>query len=100
MTVTIGWVDWVISSASNSWIREAWIAAPRAAREEGERAVESVEGDMIEVVGGKSETRREAIRGVWDVPPERMTYDSMAKLGGVIGREKPGTTYLVDVQNV
>lgn len=75
--MTIGWVDWVISSASNSWISEAWIAAPRAAKEEGERAVERVEGERITVVGGKSETRREAIRGVWDVPPERITYSSI-----------------------
>ena len=50
------------------------MAAPRAAREEGGRAVEEVEGERMLVVGGKSVAKREARRGVWDVPPERITY--------------------------
>lgn len=52
------------------------MAAPRAEREEGGRAVEDVDGERMLVVGGKSEVRREAMRGVWDVPPERITYKS------------------------
>lgn len=49
------------------------MAAPRAARDEGEREVDEVEGDRIVVLGGNSVERRDAMRGVCDVPPERIT---------------------------
>lgn len=49
------------------------MAAPRAAREEGGRAVAAVEGARMLVVGGKRDVRRDAILGVCDVPPERIT---------------------------
>lgn len=60
-----------MSSLSNSWIREAWIAAPRAERSEGLIAVGDVDGERT-VVAGKTECRMRAILGVWDVPPERI----------------------------
>jgi len=50
------------------------MAAPRAERSEGLMAVEDVNGDRIVVVVGKRACRFVAIRGVWDVPPERITY--------------------------
>ena len=53
-----------MSSASNSDIREAWMAAPRAAREEGSIAVGRVEGERIRVVRGKRDWSRLEIRGV------------------------------------
>lgn len=87
----------MISSASNSWMSEAWIAAPRAANEEGESAVESVEGAKIAVVGGNSEVRREAIRGVWDVPPERMTCAYRINDNSV---KKRRSACLINVQNI
>ena len=40
------------------------MAAPRAAREEGGSEVDEVEGERIDVVGGKSAERRDAMRGV------------------------------------
>jgi len=49
------------------------MAAPRAARSEGLMAVEDVDGDRMVVVAGKTDWRIVAMRGVWDVPPERMT---------------------------
>lgn len=49
------------------------MAAPREARWEGLMAVVKVDGDKIAVVLGKMEPREEAILGVWDVPPERIT---------------------------
>ena len=42
-----------MSSFSNSEIRDAWIAAPRAFREDGSMAVGRVEGDIMRVVWGK-----------------------------------------------
>lgn len=71
--VSAGWVDCAISVGSKEEIREAWIAAPRVASSEGFIAVGKVEGERIRVVGGKRVVRREAMRGVWDVPPDRMT---------------------------
>ena len=53
-----------MSSRSNSWIREAWMAAPRAARSDGLMAVGEVDGARIVVEGGKVDWRREAIFGV------------------------------------
>ena len=53
VTVTAGWVDCSISSRSYSEIRDAWIAAPRADREDGSTAVGRVEGEMMRVSGGK-----------------------------------------------
>lgn len=55
-------------------MREAWIAAPRAERSDGLMAVGEVEGERIVVVDGKREVRRREMTGVWDVPPERMTF--------------------------
>lgn len=49
------------------------MAAPRAARSEGLMAVEEVDGARMVVVAGKRDCRFVAMRGVWDVPPERMT---------------------------
>lgn len=40
------------------------MAAPRAAREEGEREVDEVEGERIFVPGEKRVERRDAMRGV------------------------------------
>ena len=40
------------------------MAAPRAAREDGERVTDEVEGERIFVVGGKIVERRDAMRGV------------------------------------
>ena len=53
-----------MSSRSNSWIREAWMAAPRAARSEGFMAVGEVEGERMAVEGGKVDCSRDAIFGV------------------------------------
>lgn len=64
VTVTIGWVDWAMSSMSYSWIRDAWMAAPRAASEEGGRDVDEVDGARMDVLKGKSAERRDAMRGV------------------------------------
>ena len=50
------------------------MAAPRAASSEGLSEVEKVEGERMVVVEGKRASREEAMRGVWDVPPERMTW--------------------------
>ena len=50
------------------------MAAPRAASSEGLSAVEKVEGERMVVNEGKRAWREEAMRGVWDVPPERMTW--------------------------
>ena len=50
------------------------MAAPRACREEGSMAVGRVEGERIRVEGGKSRSRFCEMRGVCDVPPERMTW--------------------------
>lgn len=52
------------------------MAAPRAERSEGLMAVEEVDGDRIVVVAGKIACRFVAIRGVWEVPPERMTWNA------------------------
>lgn len=49
------------------------MAAPRAETEDGARDVGLVDGDRMVVVGGKRAARMEAILGVCDVPPERMT---------------------------
>ena len=68
-----------MSEGSKEEIREAWIAAPREGRSEGLSAVAEVEGERIVVVAGKSEVRRRAMTGVWDVPPERMT-SSMSRM--------------------
>lgn len=50
------------------------MAAPRAESSEGFRAVGDVEGERILVWVGKRVVRCRAMRGVWDVPPERMTW--------------------------
>ena len=73
VTVTIGCVDCSMSSFSNSWISEAWIAAPRAASSEGLMAVGYVDGERIAVDSGKTRWRSVAIFGVWEVPPDRIT---------------------------
>ena len=49
------------------------MAAPRAAREEGSIAVGRVDGESMRVVGGKMVWSCVEMRGVWDVPPDRMT---------------------------
>ena len=51
------------------------MAAPRAERSDGLMAVGEVDGERMVVVGGKREVRRLEMRGVWDVPPERMTFE-------------------------
>ncbi len=72
--MTIGCVDCWISAFSNSWISEACMAAPRAAREDGSSAVEVVEGERMLVLGAKRDVRMRAILGVWEVPPDMITY--------------------------
>ena len=72
MAVMAAWVDDSISGREKCEMREACVAAPRAERYAGLRAVGLVEGEWIMVEGGKREVRLEAIRGVWEVPPERM----------------------------
>ena len=57
------------------------MAAPRAGREEGSMAVGRVEGESMRVEGGKRDCRLVDIRGVWDVPPERMTCDGRVSWG-------------------
>lgn len=52
------------------------MAAPQAERDDGGREVGLVDGERILVVGGKRAARMEAILGVCDVPPERMTCKS------------------------
>ena len=54
----------MISSTSNSWTREAWIAAPRAVNSEGFIAAGNVDGARTFVVAGKIEDIVEAILGV------------------------------------
>lgn len=49
------------------------MAAPRAAREEGDIESGEVEGERMFVVDGNKMERRVAIRGVFDVPPDRIT---------------------------
>lgn len=49
------------------------MAAPREARWEGLIAVGEVDGDRMVVVSGKRVLMEDAILGVWEVPPERMT---------------------------
>ena len=49
------------------------MAAPRAAREDGSRAVGVVEGARMLVVDENRDVRMRAILGVWDVPPDMMT---------------------------
>lgn len=51
------------------------MAAPQAERDDGGREVRLVDGERILVVGGKRAARIEAILGVCDVPPERMTCE-------------------------
>lgn len=55
------------------------MAAPRAARLDGARALDNVEGDIMVVVVGNFVARREAILGVWEVPPQRMTWRILDK---------------------
>lgn len=62
-----------MSSWSNSTISEAWIAAPRAESSDGLSAVVSVAGAFTVTDSGKRAAIREAILGVWEVPPERIT---------------------------
>jgi len=64
VTVTTGSIDCSMSSLSNSWIRDAWKAAPLAARSEGLMAVADVEGARIVVFSGNKFWRRRAILGV------------------------------------
>lgn len=58
------------------------MAAPRAARLDGARALDNVEGDIMLVVAGNFATRREAILGVWEVPPQRTTWQSSINVTG------------------
>ena len=51
------------------------MAAPLAMSSDGLIAVGSVEGARIRVVCGKIDATFDAILGVCDVPPERMTFD-------------------------
>ena len=51
------------------------MAAPRAARSEGLMAVDEVAGARMVVVAEKRDWRFVAMRGVWDVPPERITWE-------------------------
>ena len=51
------------------------MAAPRADKYAGLRAVDCVEGDQIVVEEGNSEETLDARRGMCDVPPERITYN-------------------------
>lgn len=53
-----------MSSVSNSWMSEAWIAAPLAASSEGLMAVVSTAGARILVFSGKMLRARWAILGV------------------------------------
>ena len=53
------------------------MAAPRAWSSEGFIAVGDVEGARILVPGGKRDVRLLAMRGVWDVPPESITWSSV-----------------------
>ena len=48
--------------------------APRADNSEGLMAVGDVLGARTVVVGGKRFESEEARRGVWEVPPERITW--------------------------
>lgn len=73
-TVTAGWVDWTMSSMSNSAMREAWMAAPRAESSDGLMAEDSVAGAWMGVELGKSWAKRWAILGVCEDPPARMTW--------------------------
>lgn len=82
-----------MSSRSNSWIREAWMAAPRAARSEGLMAVGEVDGERTVVEEGKADFRREAILGVCDVPPARIICQMLATVTVHNFRR----THLVDV---
>lgn len=84
-----------MSSWSNSAMREAWIAAPRAESSDGLRATVEVAGALMGVVGGKMPARREAILGVCEVPPERMTYRMLMLyiFRGVVMSE----VYLIDI---
>ena len=66
------------------------MAAPRAASSEGLSAVEEVEGEWMVVDEGKRVCREEAMRGVWDVPPERMTWSYGISAAGRIGRRSKG----------
>jgi len=50
------------------------MAAPRAQSSEGFRAVGEEVGERMVVVGGKRREMEVERRGVWDVPPERMTW--------------------------
>lgn len=49
------------------------MAAPRAEREDGSTAVGRIEGERMRVSAGKRDWREDEIRGVCDVPPERIT---------------------------
>lgn len=62
-----------MSSFSNSWIRLAWIAAPRAESSEGLMLPGVIDGARILVRSEKTLRVRWAILGVCDVPPERTT---------------------------
>lgn len=56
------------------------MAAPRAARLDGARALDNVEGDIMLVVVGNFAARREATFGVWEVPPQRITWQISDKV--------------------
>ena len=58
------------------------MAAPRAESSEGLMAIAEVDGARMVVDWGKSKERFEAILGVFEVPPESITYRiSMTWLG-------------------
>ena len=63
-----------MSSRSNSWIKDACIAAPRALSSEGLMAVVEEEGERMGVLGWKRDARLEAILGMWEVPPDNITW--------------------------
>src|SRR3569833_1881591 len=62
-----------MSSASYSWMRLAWRAAPRACSSEGVMAGAEVLGARTAVDAGKMYLKLAAMRGVCAVPPESMT---------------------------
>src|ERR1700761_6485502 len=76
VAVTTGWHDSRTSSISNSEMRLAWTAAPRAASSDGFIASVRVAGADTMTCSGNEDFRLFAIRGVCDVPPERITSET------------------------
>ncbi len=74
--MTMGCVLCSMSSVSNSWISEAWMAAPRTASSDGLIAVGDVEGARTTVLSGNAERTAEATLGVCEFPPARMISET------------------------